>query len=142
METSTRPCLRPSVLIVDDEPDICRALSDLLEHEGYHVASAERGMDAIAKIRARPFSAVLLDLGLPDIDGSTVFRTVTELYPNLPIIILTACATEEKAVALLQQGTFAFLTKPYNKEQLKATLVRAVGINTLAAKAERMESAS
>jgi PAS domain S-box-containing protein len=141
MATSTSPSLHPSVLIVDDEPDICRALSDLLEHEGYHVALAERGMDAIAKINERPFSVVLLDLGLPDIDGSTVLRSVTEIYPNLPVIILTAYATEEKAVALLQQGAFAFLTKPYNKEQLKATLVRAVGINTLAAKAERMERA-
>jgi PAS domain S-box-containing protein len=141
MDTSTRPSLRPSVLIVDDEPDICRALSDLLAHEGYHVASAERGMDAIAKIHERSFSVVLLDLGLPDIDGSTVLRAVTEIYPNLPVIILTAYATEEKAIALLQQGAFAFLTKPYNKEQLKATLVRAVGINTLAVKAERMERA-
>jgi PAS domain S-box-containing protein len=141
MDTSTRPFLRPSILIVDDEPDICRTLSDLLEHEGYDVASAEKGKDAIAKIHERPFSAVLLDLGLPDIDGSTVLRSVTEVYPNLPIIILTACATEEKGAALLQQGAFAFLTKPYNNEQLKATLVRAVGINTLAAKAERMERA-
>jgi PAS domain S-box-containing protein len=141
MDMSTRPSLRPSILIVDDEPDICRALSDLLEHEGYHVASAQRGMDAIAKIHERPFSVVLLDLGLPDIDGSTVLRSVTEIYPNLPVIILTAYATEEKAIALLQQGAFAFLTKPYNKEQLKATLVRAIGINTLAAKAERMERA-
>ena len=55
MDMSTRPSLRPSILIVDDEPDICRALSDLLEHEGYHVASAQRGMDAIAKIHERPF---------------------------------------------------------------------------------------
>ena len=141
MNISARPSLRPSILIVDDEPDICRALSDLLEHEGYHVASSERGMDAIAKIHERPFSVVLLDLGLPDIDGSMVLRSVTEIYPNLPVIILTAYATEEKAVALLQQGAFAFLTKPYNKEQLKATLVRAVGINTLAAKAEQMERA-
>jgi PAS domain S-box-containing protein len=141
MDTSTRPSLRPSILIVDDEPDICRALSDLLEHEGYHVASVQRGMDAIAKIHERPFSVVLLDLGLPDIDGSAVLRSVTEVYPNLPVIILTAYATEDKAVALLQQGAFAFLTKPYNKEQLKATLVRAIGINTLAAKAERMERA-
>jgi PAS domain S-box-containing protein len=141
MDPSTRPSPRPSVLIVDDEPDICRALSDLLEHEGYHVTSAERGLAAIAKIHERPFSAILLDLGLPDIDGSTVLRSVTEIYPNLPVIILTAYATEEKAVALLQQGAFAFLTKPYNKEQLKATLIRAVGINTLAAKAERMERA-
>src|SRR5688572_12593809 len=98
-------------------------------------------MDAIAKIHERPFSVGLLDRGLPYIDGSTVLRSVTEIYPNLPVVILTAYATEEKAIALLQQGAFAFLTKPYNKEQLKATLVRAIGINTLAAKAERMERA-
>lgn len=134
MEISTQPSVRPSVLIVDDEPDICRALSDLLEHEGYHVATAARGEEAIDKVRQRPFSAVLLDLGLPDLDGTAVLRAMTEIYPNLPVIILTAYATEEKAVALLQQGAFAFLSKPYNKEQLKATLVRAVGINTLAAK--------
>ena len=141
MEISSQPSVRPSVLIVDDEPDICQALSDLLEHEGYHVTMAERGLEAIAKVRQRPFSAVLLDLGLPDLEGTAVLRAMTEIYPNLPVIILTAYATEEKAVALLQQGAFAFLSKPYNKEQLKATLVRAVGINTLAAKADLMERA-
>jgi DNA-binding response OmpR family regulator len=81
METSTRPSLRFSVLIVDDEPDICRALSDLLEHEGYHIAAAERGMDAMAKIHERSFSVVLLDLDLPDIEGSAVLRSVRRSIP-------------------------------------------------------------
>lgn len=130
-----------TVLIVDDDADICRALSDLLEHEGYRIEHVGTGMDAIARAQATRLSAVILDLGLPDLDGASVLRTLTDLDSHLPVIILSAFTAEEKTVGLLRQGAYAFLAKPYNKEQIKATLARAIGAKALAVKAERIERA-
>ncbi len=130
-----------TVLIVDDDADICRALSDLLEHEGYQVHYVGTGTEAITKAKATRFAAVILDLGLPDIDGASVLQALTDLDPHLPVIILTAFTAEEKTIALLRQGAYAYLTKPYAKEQLKATLARAVGVKALSLKAEQIERA-
>jgi PAS domain S-box-containing protein len=141
MTAHSRDVAEATVLIVDDDADICRALSDLLEHEGYQVHHVGTGTEAITKAKATRFTAVILDLGLPDIDGASVLRTLTDLDSHLPVIILTAFTGEEKTTGLLRQGAYAYLTKPYNKEQLKATLARAVGVKSLSLKAEQIERA-
>jgi len=130
-----------SVLIVDDDPDICEALRDFLQHEGYHVQTVGTGTEGIAQAQQRRYGAVILDLGLPDLDGIEVLKVLQELDSKLPVIILTAYTTEEKTIGSLRQGAFAYLTKPYNREELKATLHRAVGVKALAVKAEHAESA-
>lgn len=129
------------ILIVDDDPDICRALMDFLEHEGYHVSAVATGKDAMSQVRQRRYEAVILDIGLPDVDGFTVLRTFQEVDPKLPVIILTAYTTPEKTIATLMHGAFAYLTKPYNRDELKATLSRAVGAKALAVRAETIEHA-
>jgi PAS domain S-box-containing protein len=130
-----------SVLVVDDDPDICTALKDLLENEGYLVQVAATGKDAIALVQQDRYSATLLDIGLPDIDGLSVLENFLAVDPKLPVIILTAYTTEHKTIGALSKGAFAYLTKPYNREELKATLRRAIGVKTLALKAERVELA-
>ena len=129
------------ILIVDDDPDIRRALTDFLEHEGYRVTVVATGKDAMAQVRQRHYEAVILDIGLPDVDGITVLRTFQEVDPKLPVVILTAYTTPEKTIATLMQGAFAYLTKPYNRDELKATLSRAVGAKALAVRAETIEHA-
>ncbi|WP_447978998.1 PAS domain S-box protein [Candidatus Nitrospira bockiana] len=141
MTTEPVDARRPSVLIVDDDPDICFALSDFLEHAGYAVQAVGTARAALSRADEARFGAVILDLGLPDGDGADVLRALTTRQPNLPVIILTAFTSEERTVGLLRQGAYAFLTKPYNRDQLKATLARAVGASELASKAERIERA-
>jgi PAS domain S-box-containing protein len=131
----------PSILIVDDDLDISLALCDMLEYEGYRVQSAATGNEALAKVADTRFDALLLDLGLPDLDGFSVLETITERDPKLPIIVLTAFATEEKTIGSLRRGAFGYLKKPYNKEELKAVLHRAVGFTELTARAEQVERA-
>ncbi len=130
-----------SVLIVDDDPDICEALRDFLEHEGYDVQTVGTGTEGIAEAQQRRYGAVVLDLGLPDVDGLAVLKVLQELDSKLPVIILTAFTTEEKTIGSLRQGAFAYLTKPYNRDELKATLHRAVGVKALAVKVEHVETA-
>ncbi|MEX5214653.1 MAG: PAS domain S-box protein [Nitrospiraceae bacterium] len=120
----------PAILIVDDDPDIAATLSDFLEHDGYQVHSARTGGEAILRVGEQSFAAVLLDLGLPDCDGSEVLAAILSMVPTLPVIVLTAYSTLERKVASLGHGAFAFLAKPYNREELRSLLRRAVGVRT------------
>ncbi len=129
------------VLIVDDDLDLCEALGDLLEHEGYRVHAVGQGAEAIQQAKHVMYGAVLLDLRLPDLDGQAVLKALTELDPTLPVIVLTGFPTTENTVRSLVKGAFACLTKPYNPDVVKATLRRAVAVKRLAVKAERVESA-
>lgn len=133
--------LAHSILVVDDDPDIVLALQDFLDHDGYEVSVAGTCAEAISQAHEHHYNAVLLDLGLPDGDGSSVLRTLHELQPQLPVIILTAYTSTDRTVGSLTQGAFAYLTKPYNRDELRAILQRAVGVQALAAKAEHAEHA-
>lgn len=133
--------LQPAILIVDDDPDISTGLSDLLLHEGYHVEAVDTGTRAITIVQERRFQGALLDIGLPDIDGLSVLKTLLARDPTLPIIVLTAFGKSDNAVEALNRGAFAYLTKPYNRDELRATLRRALGVHTLAVKAEHAQSA-
>jgi PAS domain S-box-containing protein len=130
-----------SVLVVDDDPDIVMGLEDFLQHDGYQVFVAGTCLDAISHAREHRHNAVLLDLGLPDGDGSSVLEALQQLDPDLPVIILTAYTTTDRTVGSLTQGAFAYLTKPYNRDELRAVLRRAIGVQALAAKAEHAEQA-
>jgi PAS domain S-box-containing protein len=130
---------RYSVLIVEDEADIAFALQDLLEHDGYEVTVTETCAGAIALVSQQRFNAILLDLGLPDGDGLEVLKEVQRRDASLPVIIVTAHIAQERTVGSLGKGAFAYLTKPYNREELRQTLRRAIGVKELAVKVERAE---
>lgn len=126
--TSLMDAPRPIILIIDDEYDICITLQDLLTAHGYEVRLAHTGQEGIAKAQEQRLDAVILDLGLPDQDGMAVLQVLNQLDSHLPIIVLTAFAKSEKAVDSLSRGSFAYLTKPYNRDELKAILARAVDV--------------
>jgi len=128
-----------SVLVVEDNPDIVIGLEDLLHHDGYEVTSVGTCAAAIATIARQRFNAILLDLGLPDGDGLEVLNEVQRRDPSLPVIIVTAHIAQDRTVGSLGKGAFAYLTKPYNREELRQTLRRAIGVKELAVKVERAE---
>ncbi len=138
MGTTTADC---HVLIVDDDPDIVTTLHDFLEHEGYHVEAVHTGMEALTRAHDHHYNAVILDLGLPDRDGLSVLESLQREDPQLPVIILTAFTNSERTIGSLMQGAFAYLTKPYNRDELRATLRRALGVQALAAKAQQVATA-
>ncbi len=130
-----------AILVVDDDPDIRDALRDYLEHDGYDVETVGAGEPAIERVRHRRFGAVLLDVGLPDVDGLTVLRSLHEIEPTLPVVIFTAFTSYENTVGSLAKGAFAYLTKPYNIEEIRAILQRAISVQDLAVKAHSAEQA-
>lgn len=128
-----------SVLVVEDNPDIAVGLQDLLQHDGYEVTLAATCAAASALVSQKRFNAILLDLGLPDGDGLDVLKDVQRRDSSLPVIIVTAHIAQERTVGSLGKGAFAYLTKPYNREELRQTLRRAIGVKELAVKVERAE---
>ncbi len=131
----------PAILIVDDDPDIALVLQDLLEHAGYRVQAAATGAEALTKAKAQSISAVLLDLMLPDMDGLSVLTLLKEFDPLLPVIMLTAFVEVAKKHGSLTQGAFGYLTKPYDTEELKALIKRAVGVKHLSIEAASAKQA-
>ena len=128
-----------SVLVVEDNQDLVIGLQDLLQHDGYAVTVARSVAGAIELVRAHRFSAILLDLGLPDGDGLEVLKETHRLDPSVPIVIVTADISRDRTVGSLMEGAYDYLTKPYDREELRHTLRHAIGVKDLAVKVERTE---
>ncbi len=107
------------LLIVDDDPDIRQLLVDRLSADGYEVATAVDGAQAIKTIQECQFSGVLLDIGIPGIDGLEVLRQVRQSNQQLPIIIITAAESKDLAVHSISLGAQAYVLKPFNSKELE-----------------------
>jgi two-component system KDP operon response regulator KdpE len=112
------------ILVVDDEPQILRALETTLRVEGYEVETAATAEQALAKAAMRPPDAIILDLILPDGSGTDVCREL-RTWTRVPIVILSAVGDEREKVAALDAGADDYVTKPFGGEELLARL-RAV----------------
>ena len=128
-----------SLLIVDDDPLVLETLQDILSEEGYDVHAVGRGIDALNAAQRTNFGAALVDIRLPDLDGLTVLERLMQVDARLPVILLTAQATVGSTIQALNEGAFAYLTKPYHMDELKSTLRRAVATKVLTVKAEQAE---
>jgi len=112
------------ILVVDDEARIAAIARDYLERAGFQVSVAGTGPDALAAARARRPDLIVLDLGLPQIDGVDVTRTLRK-HSNVPIIMLTARVEERDKLLGLEIGADDYVTKPFSPKELVAR-VRAV----------------
>jgi two-component system KDP operon response regulator KdpE len=108
-----------TVLVVDDEAAIVRALTAALEARGYRVVSTGNGLDALDRVAADGPAIVILDLGLPDMDGIDVCRRIRQ-WSQVPIIVLTAEGADDRKVAALDEGADDYVTKPFSIPELLA----------------------
>lgn len=116
---------RAHILLVDDEVSIQRAMTPLLRSQGYDVSVAATGRDALDAVsRDRP-DLIILDLGLPDMNGVDVCRAVRE-QAETPILILSARGTEKDKVSALDQGADDYVTKPFGTDELMARVRAAL----------------
>jgi len=113
------------VLVVDDEPQLRRALDVNLVARGYEVETAANGRDALRQAAANPPDVVLLDLGLPHIDGIEVVQGLRG-WSTAPIVVLSARDTEHDKVAALDAGADDYVTKPFGINELLARLRAAL----------------
>ena len=109
----------PHILVIDDEPQILRALRTILTEKQFKVTTASRGEEGLALAAAGEPDLIILDLGLPDLDGVEVCKRLRE-WTQTPIIILSVRDSERDKVAALDQGADDYLTKPFGIEELLA----------------------
>ena len=109
----------PHILVIDDEPQILRAMRTILTEKKFQVTVANRGEEGLALAAANPPDLVILDLGLPDMDGFEVCARLRE-WTQIPIIVLSVRDSERDKVAALDKGADDYLTKPFGIEELLA----------------------
>ena len=127
-----------TILLVDDEPDILRSLQLILKPEGYRIDVTSTGASALEAIKAHPYDVVLLDVGLPDMDGLLVLKEMTGYRPDLPVIILTSFTSLESVIGPLEdQGAFAYLHKPIDRSEITTTIRHALKAHRMAKKIEQ-----
>lgn len=110
------------ILAVDDEPPLLRALVLNLTNRGYRVSTASTGETAISQAASKSPDLMILDLGLPDIDGLEVIAHVRQLQPDLPIVVLSARTGSTDKVTALDLGAVDYVTKPFSIDELLARL--------------------
>lgn len=109
------------ILVIDDEPQILRALRTILTARRFRVSVANRGEEGLALAAAQPPDLIILDLGLPDIDGFEVCSRLRE-WTQVPIIVLSVRESERDKVTALDKGADDYLTKPFGIEELLARI--------------------
>lgn len=120
-----------TILIIDDEELLCKTLSKVLTKEGFVAVWTTTGSNALELIQKNNPSCVLLDLKLGDIDGLTLLDQIKEMDNKLPVIMLTAFETVKTAVEAMKQGAFHYMAKPFDNEELKVLIAKAIEHNNL-----------
>jgi two-component system KDP operon response regulator KdpE len=120
---------RTRVLVVDDEPQIVRALKVVLREAGFEVLAAETASEALDVAAVHPPEAAIIDLVLPDGDGIDVTRRLRE-WSEMPILVLSAVGEEDQKVRALEAGADDYITKPFGTRELVARLQAALRRST------------
>ncbi len=115
-----------TILIVDDEPNYLVILSELLNEEGFETLTADNGRKALKIAKNTDLDLVMTDMKMPDVDGFSLMKSIKEYNQHLPVIMITAYGEVEKAVKAMRLGAYNYLTKPFNNDELVASINKAI----------------
>lgn len=115
-----------TILIIDDEKEICESVKIILDYEGYQTDYSLLPSEGLNKIESTVFSALLLDIQMPEMNGFEVIKRVKEKYAQLPVIIITAHGSIENAIKATKLGAFDFIEKPIDRDKLLISVRNAV----------------
>jgi DNA-binding NtrC family response regulator len=115
------------ILLVDDEQDFLEALSQRISLRGLDVASTTSAKEAITKVAAESYDAIILDLQMPEMDGLEVLKAIKELKPETQIIVLTGHATVKKAIEAMKLGALDLIEKPVDLDTILKKIKKAHG---------------
>ena len=120
------------ILVVDNEPDICRAIRLVLEHDEFSVICANSAEEAIEALSKDTFDAILTDLKMRGgLNGMAVLEKARQLSPQTPVIVMTAYGSYEYAIEATKHGASAYILKPFLNEDVKLTLRRSIEKNRM-----------
>ncbi|MCP5107994.1 MAG: sigma-54-dependent Fis family transcriptional regulator [bacterium] len=117
---------RLKILIIDDDPSIRNMLAIVLKKSGYEVTSTESGKSALERLRKETFDLVISDIKMPDISGIELLKKIKTINPEIPVILITAFASANDAVEAMKLGAEDYVTKPFNLDELKIVIDRAI----------------
>ncbi|MEW6530719.1 MAG: sigma-54 dependent transcriptional regulator [Thermodesulfobacteriota bacterium] len=129
-----------TVLVVDDEKNYLVVLEDLLEEEGYKVLTAGSGSEAIDIIHRTPIDTVLTDIRMPAMSGVELLEHLLDFDPDLPVILMTAYAEVDQAVAAMKKGALDHIQKPFDNKDLKRAVARGVEKHALTARIRHLQT--
>ncbi|MBM4327222.1 MAG: sigma-54-dependent Fis family transcriptional regulator [Deltaproteobacteria bacterium] len=129
-----------TVLVVDDEKNYLVVLEDLLEEEGYKVLTAASGKEAIDIIHKTPIDTVLTDIRMPTMSGVELLERLRDFDPDLPVILMTAYAEVDQAVAAMKKGALDHIQKPFDNKDLKRAVARGVEKRALTARIRHLQT--
>ena len=121
------------ILIVDDEQSMREFLSICLRRAGHTTSTIDSAEGAIAELGQREFDVVVTDLKMPNMDGMELLRRALALDPELPVVMITAHGTVDNAVEALKTGAFDYVTKPFDQDEVRAVVKKALRTQDLAA---------
>ncbi len=121
------------ILVVDDEPNLRRVLGAQLMRDGYEVHSVGDGEEALKILREQYIDVVITDLRMPKLDGMELLRQALALEPEMPVVIITAHGTVDNAVEALKTGAFDYITKPFDQNEVRNVIQKALRTRALAA---------
>ncbi|HLE40417.1 MAG TPA: sigma-54 dependent transcriptional regulator [Nitrospirota bacterium] len=117
---------KTSILVVDDEKDICKALSILLTKEGYSVKEAYNGEEAIERIKKENFDIVMTDIRMEKVDGFEVLKQTQKISPETSVLMMTAFASVGSAVEAMRAGAADYITKPFINDEIRLTMRKII----------------
>src|SRR5689334_14988088 len=124
---------RKQILVVDDEANLRRVLSAQLARDGYDVHTAEDGEAGLAFLREHHIDLVITDLRMPKVDGMDLLRAALRDDPSRPVVMLTAHGTVDNAVEALKTGAFDYITKPFDQNEVRTIVRKALRTRDLSA---------
>jgi len=130
---------KPTIIIIDDDKGMCKTLARILELDGYQISTANTASEGISYIKDNGFNIALLDIKLPDIDGVELLEILKKTASDLSVIMMTAYASTENAIKALNRGADAFVTKPFDIEELRAIVKKSIDKQRLALEKKRLE---
>ena len=131
---------KPHVLVIDDDLSMREFLEVMLGREGYRVSCADRGRTAVAMLEQTSFDLMLCDIRLGDITGLDVLRAAKKSRPEIVAIMISAYASTETAVEAMNEGAYDYVPKPFDNEELRQTIAKALELKTLAHEKEIIDS--
>src|ERR671919_795916 len=115
-----------SILVIDDEEIMREILDALLTREGYHVRLAASAVEGIELAKSVPFDAAIVDVMMPGMDGMAVLEELKKIDDELPVLMITAFASVETAIAAMKRGAFDYVTKPFKNDEVLVVVRNAV----------------
>ncbi len=130
------------ILVVEDDVQLREAICDTCEIAGYSVICAEHGLSALTKLNDVKFKLVLTDVQMQPMDGIELLQKIKKKYPELPVVVMTAYASIEKAVDIMRLGAADYLVKPFEAEALQDVIKRLMSVKAVSMKPASIKSGS